>query len=158
MFEPGELVKRIQQMRDDGHLSDALLRFAVRQIEDSDDRFDWVGAYLVREGEEGEELWLHNYMGSPTEHASIPVGKGVCGRAVSERKNQHVPDVSQEPGYLTDSDDVQSEMAVLIRAGDDVFGILDIDSETQAAFTEEDELAVQATADKLAEQLAAERR
>jgi putative methionine-R-sulfoxide reductase with GAF domain len=47
---------------------------------------------------------------------------------------------------------------ILIRAGDEIFGEIDIDSDTQAAFTEDDEIALISIADKLAEQLAAERR
>jgi putative methionine-R-sulfoxide reductase with GAF domain len=53
---------------------------------------------------------------------------------------------------------VQSELVVLIRAGSDIFGQIDLDSDEPAAFTEEDEIAIIGIADKLAEQLAAERR
>ena len=148
-------IKDLQQMRDEGHLSDALLRAAVRSIEESDERFDWVGVYLLGDG---DELWLHNYVGEPTEHAKIPVGTGICGRAVQERTNLNIPDVSAEENYLACSPDVQSELVVLIRAGEDIYGQIDIDSEEKAAFTEEDEVALIGIADKLAEQLAAERR
>ena len=156
-MDGGSLIKDLQDMRDDGHLSDALLRKAVRSISD-DDRFDWVGVYLLRSGEEGEELWLHNYVGEPTEHSVIPVGTGVCGRAVAERTNLNVPDVSAEENYLACSPDTQSELVVLIRAGEDIFGQIDIDSETKAAFSEDDEIQLIGVADKLAEQIAAERR
>jgi len=156
MLEAGKLVRDLQTMRDEGHLSDALLRYAIRTIASSDDRFNWVGAYLLNG--EGTELWLHNYVGSPTEHAKIPVGTGICGRAVAEKTNLNVPDVSKEENYLACSPDVQSEMVVLIRAGDEIFGQIDLDSEDEAAFTEDDEIGLQGVADKLAEQLAAERR
>jgi L-methionine (R)-S-oxide reductase len=149
----GSLIKELQEMRDDGHLSDALLRKAVRRISE-DERFDWVGVYLLRD----DELWLHNYVGEPTEHAKIPVGTGVCGRAVAERRNLNIPDVSKEENYLACSPEVKSELVILIRAGDDIFGQIDIDSETKAAFKEEDEITLIGIADKLAEQLAAERR
>ena len=66
--------------------------------------------------------------------------------------------MSTEENYLECSPDVQSELVVLIRAGSDIFGQIDIDSDEPAAFTEEDEIAVISIADKLAEQLAAERR
>ena len=56
------------------------------------------------------------------------------------------------------SPDTQSELVILIRAGDVIFGQIDIDSDEAAAFTEEDEMALISIADKLAEQLAAERR
>jgi L-methionine (R)-S-oxide reductase len=156
MVDAGKLVKDLQVMRDEGHLSDALLRYAVRNIAGSDDRFSWVGVYLLNA--EANELWLHNYVGSPIEHAKIPVGTGVCGRAVAEGSNLNIPDVSKEENYLTCSPDVQSEMVVLIRAGSDIFGQIDLDSEDAAAFNDDDEAGLQAIADKLAEQLAAERR
>jgi L-methionine (R)-S-oxide reductase len=156
MVDAGKVVKDLQGMRDDGHLSDALLRYAVRNIAANDDRFSWVGVYLLNA--EANELWLHNYVGSPTEHAKIPVGTGVCGRAVAEGSNLNVPDVSKEENYLACSPDVQSEMVVLIRAGSDIFGQIDLDSEDAGAFNDDDETALQAIADKLAEQLAAERR
>ncbi len=155
MLDAGDVVMELQDMRDDGHLSDALLRKAVRSIKVADDRYDWVGVYLVGEG---EELWLHNYVGEPTVHAKIPLGTGVCGRAVAQRRNLNVKDVSKEENYLACSPDTKSEIMILIRAGDDIFGGIDIDSDTAAAFNEEDEIALISIADKLAEQLAAERR
>lgn len=156
MLEAGKLVRDLQTMRDEGHLSDALLRYAIRTIASSGDHFNWVGAYLLNA--EGTELWLHNYVGSPTEHAKIPVGTGVCGRAVAEASNLNIPDVSTEESYLACSPDVQSEMVVLIRAGADIFGQIDVDSDEPESFTDDDEAVLQAVADKLAEQLAAERR
>jgi L-methionine (R)-S-oxide reductase len=155
MWDAGVLVKELQTMRDEGHLSDALLRKAVRTIATSDDRYDWVGVYLVGEG---EVLGLHNYVGEPTVHAKIPFGQGVCGRAAATRRNQNIKDVSKEEGYLACSPDTKSELVILIRAGDQIFGEIDIDSDQLAAFKEEDEIALISVADKLAEQLAAERR
>jgi GAF domain-containing protein len=155
MLDAGKVIKDLQVMRDDGHLSDALMRHAVRSIEASDDRYNWVGVYLMGDG---DELWLHNYIGEPTEHAKIPVGTGVCGRAVAERRNLNIPDVSKEENYLACAPEVQSELVILIRAGDQIFGQIDIDSEDRAAFNEEDEIGLISIADKLAEQLAAERR
>lgn len=156
MQEAGKLIKELQQMRDAGHLSDALMRYAVRTVGASDDRFEWVGIYLL--DEENQELWLHNYVGEPTEHAKIPVGTGICGRAVAEMTNLNIPDVSKEEDYLACAPEVQSELVVLIRAGDEIFGQIDIDSEELDAFEEEDEIGLQGVADKLAEQLMAERR
>lgn len=156
MFDSTALIKEIQDMRDQGHLSDRLLRHAVKSIETSDDRFDWVGVYLL--DTEKDELWLHNYVGESTEHARIPVGEGVCGTAVAEKANQNVADVTELENYLACSPDTRSEIVVLIRAGDEIFGQIDIDSDQPGAFGEEDEESLQVVADKLAEQIAAERR
>lgn len=155
MLDAAELVKGIQEMRDGGYLSDPIMREAVLKIEESDDRFDWVGIYLLKPEE--NLLWLHNYVGEPTEHARIEVGQGVCGTAVAEGENQRVDDVTALDNYLACSPDVKSELVVLIRAGSEVLGQIDIDSDQAAAFSEEDEQEVQAVADKLAEVLMAER-
>jgi GAF domain-containing protein len=156
MVEAKAVIRELQDMRDEGHLSDALLRRAVRKIKTSDDKYDWVGVYLL--DPEKNELWLHNYVGSPTEHARIAVGQGVCGTAVEQKANQNVPDVTKVTNYLACSNATKSELVVLIRAGDEIFGQIDIDSHKAAAFSKDDEGAVQAVADKLAEQIVAERR
>ena len=154
MVDGTAVVKELQSMRDDGHLSDALLRKAVRSVS-ADDRYDWVGVYLVGEG---DELWLHNYVGEPTEHAKIPAGTGVCGRALATRRNANVKDVSKDPAYLPGSPETKSELVILIRAGDQIFGEININSDEPSAFKDDDEIALIGIADKLAEQLAAERR
>ena len=156
MIDAKEVVKELQGMRDDGHLSDALLRKAVRRIAASDKRFSWTGVYLLKA--EANELWLHNYVGEPTEHAKIPSGNGVIGRAHAQRRNANVKDVSKEPAYLPGSPDTKSELAILIRAGDQVYGVINLNSDEPAAFKDDDEIALIGIADKLAEQLAAERR
>src|SRR5688500_9991539 len=155
MFDAKEVVKELQGMRDDGHLSDALMRRAVRKIAASDKKVSWAGIYLLNQ--DANELWLHNYVGTPTEHAKIPVGTGICGTAVAQKANQNVPDVRKVENYLSCNPDVQSELVVLIRAGDVIFGEIDVDSEEPKAFKDDAEAEVQAVADKLAEQLMAER-
>ncbi|MFV2007087.1 MAG: GAF domain-containing protein, partial [Longimicrobiales bacterium] len=145
MFEASEVVKEIQDLRDEGHLSDALLRSAVKAISSSDDRFDWVGVYLLNADE--NELWLHNYVGTATEHSKIPVGTGVCGMAVEQGANQNIDDVSKVENYLACDPHVKSELVVLIRAGEKIFGQIDIDSRAEAAFERADLEAVEAVAD-----------
>ncbi|MFO7894947.1 MAG: GAF domain-containing protein [Longimicrobiales bacterium] len=154
-MDTSTLVKDLQDMRENGYLPDPILRKAVRTLEEADDRFNWVGIYLMRDNE--DKLWLHNYVGEPTEHAEIEVGQGICGTAVAEKENQVVQDVSEAENYLACSPKVESEMVVLIRAGDEILGQIDIDSHEKGVFTDDDESAVQAVADKLAEVLMAER-
>jgi GAF domain-containing protein len=149
------MLKRIQEMREGGYLSDAILRESVKTIAKADKKYNWVGVYLLNPDE--NVLWLHNYVGEGTEHARIAVGEGVCGTAVAEKQNQNVPDVSAIENYLSCSPRTKSELVILIRAGDEILGQIDIDSHTKAAFTPEDEEAVGMVADKLAEVLMAER-
>ncbi len=156
MIDARVVIGELQAMRDEGHLSDALIRRAVRSLHSGDERFDWVGAYLL--DVEASELWLHNYVGQRTDHVKIPVGQGVCGTAVAQGANLNVPDVGEFDGYLACSSEVKSELVVLVRAGTDIFGQIDIDSHQPAAFDSQDEVAIQMIADKLAEQIAHERR
>ena len=156
MIDARSVVTEIQEMREEGYLSDALLRYAVRTLHDSGDNYDWVGVYLL--SDDRLELWLHNYVGAHTEHAKIQVGEGVCGTAVAHGANQNVPDVSEFEGYLSCNEDVKSELVVLIRAGSEIYGQFDIDSHQPDAFANQDEVAIQMIADKLAEQIAHERR
>jgi len=155
MLEPNVVLGELQELRDNGFLSDALLRQAVKDIAAADDRFDWVGVYLVKAEE--NVVWLHNYVGRPTPHSKIAVGEGICGTAIAAGENTIVPDVSAVDNYIVCDPRVKSEMVVLIRGGDDIFGLIDVDSRTADALTGEDSAAIEMVADKLAEQLAQER-
>jgi len=156
MVDAGRMIKRIQEMRDEGYLSDAILRETVKQIKATDTDYNFVGVYLFNPEENG--LWLHNYMGESAEHARIAVGEGVCGTAVAEKANQNVPDVTQRENYLACSPRTKSELVVLIRAGDDIFGQIDIDCREKDAFGRDKQSAIELVADKLAEVFVAERR
>ena len=156
MIDTTELVKEIQEMREDGFLSDALVRFAVRTLKEGDERFDWVGAYFFNEKD--NELWLHNYMGPRTEVAKIQPGEGVAGVAAAEKANKNVPHVDEMEDYEAPGPNTASELAVIIRAGDALFGVLDVASMEPEAFNADDEVAITLVADKLAEQFMAERR
>jgi L-methionine (R)-S-oxide reductase len=156
MIDAGKLVKRVQEMRDEGYLSDAILRETVKQIKASDMEYNFVGVYLFNPDE--QILWLHNYMGDGTEHARIDVGQGICGTAVAEKQNQNVGDVSKVENYLACSPRTKSELVVLIRAGDEIFGQIDIDARSKDAFSKQDQEAVEMVSDKLSEVFMAERR
>lgn len=109
-------------------------------------RFDWTGVYVL----EGQELVLRAFVGKPTEHTRIPVGRGVCGTAIAEKADQRIDDVSKVPNYLMCSLDTKSELVVLIRDGEKIYGQIDVDSHTRAAFTDEDHAEVRRVADRIA--------
>jgi GAF domain-containing protein len=126
---------------------DKTLREAVAVLKRECRHYDWVGIYLL----EGDTLVLHNYIGKPTDHTRIPVGQGVCGTAVAERANQVISDVTRLDNYLACSLETRSEIVVLIRRGDEIFGQIDIDSDQVNAFSREDELLLNRVADLLAQ-------
>lgn len=92
--------------------------------------FDWCGIYRL----EGNTLVLDAFVGAPTDHDRIPVGRGVCGTAVAEDRNQIVADVCELDNYLACSLATRSEIVVLIRKSGIVLGQIDIDSHTVGRF------------------------
>lgn len=141
------ILQTLESARAAGESRDDLLRRAVEAIESAEDRYHWVGIYLL----EGDELVLHNYIGRPTEHDRIPVGVGVCGSAVAEERDINVPDVHAVENYLACSVETASELVVLIREpGGAIRGQIDLDSDRAAAFTDDDERELRRVADWLA--------
>lgn len=96
--------------------------------------YTWVGIYLV----EGRELVLGPYRGKPSPHTRIPLGRGICGAAATEKATIVVDDVNADPRYLACSIDTKSEIVVPVMRGEAVLGEIDIDSDRPAAFTSAD--------------------
>ncbi len=109
--------------------------------------YDWSGIYRL----EGDELILDEYVGASTEHTRIPVGKGVCGTAVAEQRNQVIEDVRELANYLACNTQTRSEIVVLIRREGQILGQIDIDGHTVGAFDASDEAMLEAMAEVLAE-------
>lgn len=128
-----------------GEEADAILHRAVKRLHESGELYDWVGIYLLN----GDHLVLHSYIGRPTDLARIPVGQGVCGTAVAEDRDINVPDVSAVENYLACSLETRSEIVVLIRDGKRILAEIDIDSDTENAFGEEDMRELRKIADAL---------
>lgn len=149
MLEAGRVIATLEAARETGSPRSRLLRTAVREIEEADDSFDWVGVYLL---ENGDALQLHAYVGKPTEHDRIPVGRGVCGTAVAEGRDINVPDVNAVDEYLACSAETASELVLLIRSPEtgEIFGQLDLDSDRPAAFGDREERELRRVADWLA--------
>jgi L-methionine (R)-S-oxide reductase len=108
--------------------------------------FTWVGIYLL----EGQELVLGPFVGKPSPHTRIPLNRGLCGAAATERRTIVVDNVDADPRYLACSLDTRSEIVVPIMRGDQVFGEIDIDSDKPAAFRSSDRALIEATAQLLA--------
>ena len=95
---------------------------------------NWVGFYLMKEG----ELVLGPFQGKVA-CIRIPVGKGVCGSAVSERKILRIDDVHQFKGHIACDSASNSEIVLPIYKHDEIVAVLDIDSPSFNRFSEEDE-------------------
>ena len=111
--------------------------------------YTWTGIYLL----DGNELCLGPFVGKPSPHTRIPLGRGICGAAASEKATIIVDDVNADPRYLACSIETRSEIVVPIMLDGEVLGELDIDSDKTAAFTAEDQALLERIADLLAPRL-----
>jgi len=108
--------------------------------------FDWSGIYALK----GDMLHLDAYVGAATDHTEIPVGRGVCGSAVSENRNKVIADVREEENYLACSLETRSEIVVLIKKGETILGQIDIDGHVVDRFRREEEEFLSEMAEVLA--------
>jgi GAF domain-containing protein len=132
---------------------DAILSSAVDRMHEANPRFHWTGIYELFPD---NTLRLGPFIGAPTDHVFISVGRGVCGSAVAEGRDKNVPDVSKEPNYLACSSATRSELVVLIRKGERIYAQIDIDSHDLDAFDATTEVEVRKVADWLADRYAAQ--
>ena len=142
-----QVLVQLDALHAGGATFERVLEAAVRGVHELDARFHWTGIYeLFPDG----VLRLGPFVGAPTDHVFIGVGKGVCGSAVAEKRNMNIPDVSRHTNYLACSSDTKSELVVLIRSGDVIHAQIDIDSHELAAFDDQAVADVQRVADWLA--------
>ncbi len=95
--------------------------------------FFWVGFYLVKD----DQLVLGPFQG-PIACTRIRKGKGVCGTVWEKAETLIVDDVDAFPGHIACSSASKSEIVAPIMNNNEVFGVLDVDSDQLASFDETD--------------------
>jgi GAF domain-containing protein len=103
---------------------------------------NWAGFYFLREN---DELVLGPFQGQPA-CVRIAKGKGVCGTAALRREPVLVDDVFAFPGHIACDSASRSELVVPLLAGEQLIGVLDLDSPRTARFDAEDQRGVEALA------------
>jgi GAF domain-containing protein len=146
------LIERLEDLSGRQVGFEQLLESAVEGLHQLDPRFHWTGVYELFPD---NVLRLGPFVGAPTDHVFIGVGRGVCGTAVAERRNMNIPDVRRVENYLPCSTETRSELVVLIRSGETIHAQIDIDSHQVAAFDDAAVEKVQRVADWLAAAYAA---
>lgn len=99
--------------------------------------FFWVGFYIVKD----DQLVLGPFQG-PIACTRIAFGKGVCGTAWKERKTLVVPNVDEFPGHIACNSASRSEIVLPAFKNDNIFLVLDIDSDKLNDFDETDSAAL----------------
>jgi L-methionine (R)-S-oxide reductase len=95
--------------------------------------FFWVGFYLVKE----QQLVLGPFQG-PIACTRIDIGKGVCGTSWQKRETIVVADVEKFPGHIACNSASKSEIVLPAYKDGEVYLVLDVDSDSLAAFNETD--------------------
>ena len=114
----------------------ALMATVACEIHHAHPFCDWTGFYRVTEP---GVLKIGPYQGG---HGClvIPFSRGVCGAAARTGQVQNVPDVDAFPGHIACATSTKSELVLPVWNGQGkLLGVLDLDSDTPAAFTPEDE-------------------
>ena len=99
---------------------------------------NWAGFYLLKNG----ELVVGPFQGKPA-CIRISIGKGVCGTAAERRATLLVTDVNQFPGHIACDAASNSEIVVPMIAGDELLGVLDLDSPSLRRFDIEDQAGLE---------------
>lgn len=95
--------------------------------------FFWVGFYLVK----ADELVLGPFQG-PVACTRISKGRGVCGASWAQANTIIVPDVENFPGHIACSSISKSEIVIPLFKNNEVWGVLDVDSDQYNSFDETD--------------------
>ena len=110
---------------------------------------NWVGFYFY----DGHELVVGPFQGLPA-CVRIPLDKGVCGAAASQRVTQRVDDVDAFPGHIACDSASRSELVVPLLRDGDLLGVFDLDSPQPARFDADDQRGLEAIAAAFVESLA----
>ena len=131
----GDILVRLREVARQANAEDKLPFETVQLLKDNCPHYDWVGIYSLVST---DELVLGPFLGKPSPHTRIKIGSGICGAAAQQQNTIIVDDVNSDPRYLACSLETKSEIVVPIFKSGKVVGEIDIDSNTRAAFTEED--------------------
>ena len=144
-----EILRDVESAADRAADATAAMDATVDLLKQRVPDYTWVGIYLM----EGDELVLGPYRGKPSPHTRIPLGRGICGAAATEKATIIVDDVNADPRYLACSIETRSEIVVPIMRGTTVLGEIDIDSDRPAAFTSADRELLEQVASVIAGKL-----
>jgi diguanylate cyclase (GGDEF)-like protein/PAS domain S-box-containing protein len=113
--------------------------------------YDYATIQLLKGGElevVAERLrapWEGSFLGK-----RIPLGEGLSGWAAAQRRAVRVEDCSQDPRFIPSFPEIQAELAVPLLFGEELLGVIDVESRRRGAFTPEDEELLSAIAAQLA--------
>ena len=103
------------------------------------EQVNWAGFYFL----EDDRLIVGPFQGQPA-CVEIGIGRGVCGVAAATRTTQRVADVHAFEGHIACDVASRSELVVPLILGDELIGVLDIDSPVLDRFSADDQAGIEA--------------
>lgn len=85
----------------------------------------------------------------PAKGSDLELNEGICGWVATNGEALIVEDVTKEPRYLKRANGIRSELAVPIKADDEIFGVLNLESHKVAAFKNEEKELLMTVATQL---------
>lgn len=112
------------------------------------ENISWAGFYLYK----NDELVLGPFQGKIA-CTNIPLNKGVCGLAATEKKTVIVENVHEFPGHIACDSASNSEIVIPIIKNNHLYGVLDLDSISFSRFNENDQYTFENIVDILKDHL-----
>jgi diguanylate cyclase (GGDEF)-like protein len=130
---------------------DEIVAAAVEELHRA---FGYFTCAVVRRSEDGESIDLLAGRGAAYQEVSEwrqPIGAGVIGRCLRERRTIVVNDVARDSDYFATSatEAVRSELVSPIWVGPELWGALDVQEVTEGAFDEADARLIETVTDQL---------
>jgi len=142
-----EISKKVASTLDVNELSRLLVDATSAEYEDSQ-----VILMLFDEGK--KELFLQQQAGPYTQHVPkdfrLPLEQGLVGKAISSREVATVRDIEDQTEFKSLIPKGQAEIAVPIKKGDNLLGVLHLANEKNNAFDENDAAMMKTLADQIA--------
>jgi signal transduction histidine kinase/putative methionine-R-sulfoxide reductase with GAF domain len=112
----------------------------------------WPAAAMFLPDETEKTLVVQAAAGalSPAAGSRMPIDQGVIGRAYRTVQTQQVPDVRADPDYVDSHSALRSELAVPLRHGGRLLGVLGAGSDRPDAFSADDILLATSLAEAIA--------
>jgi L-methionine (R)-S-oxide reductase len=112
------------------------------------DKISWVGFYLLKD----KKLFLGPFQGKVA-CTKIDIGKGVCGSSFAQKQTIIVEDVDKFAGHIACDSGSRSEIVIPLIKGENIFGVLDLDSYKYSAFNQTDKKYLESLCNLLTEKL-----
>ena len=135
----GEIAAQVQALTEGERDLIANLANTASLLYHSMPDLNWVGFYLLKDG----ELVVGPFQGKPA-CVRIAMGKGVCGTAAAGRAALIVENVHEFDGHIACDSASNSEIVLpIVRGGNELIGVLDLDSPKFARFDKQDQAGLE---------------